>query len=52
MEIRTEIEFPGTRVIDVFELLCGCWEFNLGPLQVQPVHLTNEPSLYLQLKDS
>ena len=26
---------------------CGCWEFNSGPLEEQPVRLTSEPSLQL-----
>ena len=28
-----------------YELPCGCWELNLGPLEEQPVLLTTEPSL-------
>ena len=28
---------PGTRVTDRHELPCGCWELNLGPLEVWPV---------------
>lgn len=27
------IRYPGTGIIDNCELLCGCWEMNLGPLQ-------------------
>jgi hypothetical protein len=27
-------------VTDSYELLCGCWELNLGPLEEQPVLLT------------
>jgi hypothetical protein len=34
----------GTGVIEGCESLCGDWELNLGPLQVQPVLLTTEPS--------
>ena len=26
-------------------IVCGCWEFNLGPLEEQLVLLTAEPSL-------
>jgi hypothetical protein len=37
-------------VTDSCELLCGCWELNLGPLEVQSVLLTTEPSLQ-PLKD-
>ena len=39
------VRFPGTRITDSCELLCGCWELNLGPLEEQPVLLTAEPSL-------
>lgn len=28
-----------------FELPCGCWDLNSGPLEEQPVLLTAEPSL-------
>lgn len=36
----------GTGVIDRYELLCGCWELNLGPLVEQPlVLLTAESSV-------
>lgn len=41
---REGIESPETRVIDVCESLCGCWESNLGPLQEQGP-LTAEPCL-------
>ena len=27
---------PGTGVTDSYELSCGCWELNLGPLKEQP----------------
>lgn len=30
---------------------CRCWEFNLGPLQVQPVLLTAGPSLQCPFYD-
>ena len=33
----------GTGVTDSCELLCGCWELNLSPLEEQPVLLTVEP---------
>lgn len=34
--LRSEenVGIPGTGVTDVWELPCGCWEPNLGPLQV------------------
>jgi hypothetical protein len=28
-----------------YELPCGYWEFNLGPLEEQPVFITAEPYL-------
>lgn len=31
--------FPGTGVTDSYELMCGCWELNSGPLEEQPVLL-------------
>ena len=37
--------FPGTGVTNSYELLCGCWELNLGPLEEPLVLLTTEPSL-------
>jgi hypothetical protein len=33
---------------DGCEPLCGCWEWNSGPLEEQPVLLTTEPSLQPQ----
>jgi hypothetical protein len=39
------VRFPGTRITDSCELLRGCWELNLGPLEEQSVLLTAEPSL-------
>jgi hypothetical protein len=35
----------GLELTDVYNLLCGCWELNSGPLEKQPVLLTSEPSL-------
>ena len=32
-------------VTDSFELPCGCWELNLGPLEEQPVLIDAEQSL-------
>jgi hypothetical protein len=32
-------------VINSCELLCGCWELNLGPLEEQTEFLTTEPFL-------
>ena len=39
------VKFLGTGVKDGCEPLCGCWEWDLGPLEEQPVLLTTEPSL-------
>ena len=33
-------------VTDGYELSCGCWEWNLGPLEEQPV-LSNLHSFYM-----
>lgn len=42
------IGFPpsthGTGVKNGCELLCGCWELTLGPLEGKPVLLTTEPA--------
>ena len=35
-------------IVDGYELPCGCWELNSGPLEEQPVLLTTEPSLQSQ----
>jgi hypothetical protein len=35
---------PGTGVTSSYELLCVCWELNLGPLEEQPILLAAEPS--------
>ena len=40
------IRSPGAEVRDGCEPLCGCRKTNLGPLQEQPVLLTNKSSLY------
>lgn len=42
---------PGTRVTDSSELPCGCWEFNLGPLEKQLV-LTADLSLWFTFASS
>jgi hypothetical protein len=36
-------------VTDSCEPPCGCWELNPGPLEEQPVVLTIEPSLQLNI---
>jgi hypothetical protein len=38
------IRSPGTGVIDKCELSCGSWELKPGPLEEQPVLLTNKAS--------
>lgn len=35
-----DVRSPGTGVVDGYELQCGSWDWNLGPLGEQP-----EPSL-------
>lgn len=42
------IRSQGTRII-IWESPCGCWEFNPGPLDEQPVLLTCEPALQLHV---
>jgi hypothetical protein len=44
-EARRVTESPGTGVIDSYELLCGCWTSNPGPLQEQPMSSITEVSL-------
>ena len=41
-QLEVGIGLPGTGVKGGFELTCGCWELNPGPLQEQPVLLTTE----------
>ena len=31
-------------IVDGYDLPCGCWELNSGPLEEHPVILTSEPS--------
>ena len=38
------VRSSGTGVTDNCELLCGCWDLNLGPLEEQLVFLTAELS--------
>lgn len=44
------IRFPGTGV-KYFELPCGCWELNPGPLLEQHMLLPSEQALQLSLMD-
>ena len=38
-------DLPRTGITDSCELTGGYWELNPGPLELQPVLLTTEPSL-------
>jgi hypothetical protein len=44
------IRFHRAGVTDSCELPCWCWEWNLRPLEEQPVFLTTEPSFQPQYK--
>jgi hypothetical protein len=44
--LRKALGFLELKLTGGCELSCGCWEFNLGPLEEQPVLPTTEPSLY------
>lgn len=35
IEARRGIDSPGTGVKMIYELPCGCWDPNLGPVQEQ-----------------
>ena len=41
------IKSVGNGITDSCEPLCGCWEWNPGPLREQPVLLTAEPPLVI-----
>lgn len=43
-EKRVMETYPGTEVRNACELLCGCWDWNSGPLQQQQVLLTTDSS--------
>lgn len=45
------VETPETRVINGWELPCGCWDLNVGLLHDQQVLFRVEPSLQA-LKES
>jgi hypothetical protein len=40
------IKSPGIQVTAGYELLCGHWESNLGPLEKKPALLIDESSLH------
>ena len=39
------VRSPGPGLADGWELPCGCWELNSGPLQVYQVFFITEPAL-------
>ena len=43
--LQTYQERASDLVTEGWELACGCWELNSGPLEEQSVLLTTEPSL-------
>lgn len=43
-QAEEDIEFSGTRVTDVCTLPCGCWDWNVGPLEEEPFFLITELS--------
>lgn len=45
VEEGEDVGTPATGVLGAYELPCGYWQWNLGPLQDQQVLLTAEPSL-------
>lgn len=45
VRLEEGIRSYGTGVLNSYELLCGCWVLDLGPLGEQPLLLTAEPSL-------
>jgi hypothetical protein len=46
VSVAKRVRYSGAEVTDGFEPPIGCWDSNLGPLQEQPVLLTNKSSLY------
>lgn len=44
------VRFPRTCVTDSYELQCGCWVLNPGPLQKQSVILIVELTVELPLQ--
>lgn len=49
-EANGEVKSLRTRVTESCELLCGCWEWNLEPLQEQQMHLITEPSIQSEIQ--
>lgn len=43
-KVTRECPIPGTRVLDGCELLCGCWDLTLGPLEEQLRHFSSSCS--------
>lgn len=49
METSRGYQDSGTGVIDSYELQCGCWKLNPGPLKEQALVLNNESPLVVHL---
>lgn len=45
MDVCANVSELSELALDSGELLCGCWELNLSPLEEEPVLLTTEPYL-------
>lgn len=45
--LEEDIQLPGTKVTNGYELPCVCWELNIGPLKEKQVLLAIEASLSL-----
>lgn len=43
LKVGRSIRSPGTGIVDNCEPPCKCWDSNPGPLQAQPVILTDRP---------
>lgn len=44
-EAKGRHQIPGIIIMDSCDWLCGCWEWDLGPLEEHPILLTSEPPL-------
>jgi hypothetical protein len=51
-EVKEDVRFPGTGVMDGGELPSGCWEPNPGPLQMPQVLLQEFIATYFPLEKS
>ena len=43
--LQTHQKGPSGPITDAWELPCGCWELNWGPLEGKSVFVTTEPSI-------